>query len=175
MALAPIPCRFYISLGAMGLLISLFIMVPASMRGGFWSTSFLVAMTIVWGLHLLILGVSFRRNIAVRDGRLVVKSTFYSIEVPASQITDVRRVPDERRVALQYRSNGVGMPGLWSGWFRGDGEKYFVDVVKSPNVALDTSSGTTIVLEVRDPAAFRDALGGSIPDSTHEARPDRKN
>ncbi|MFD2838906.1 hypothetical protein ACFS3C_27065 [Azotobacter vinelandii] len=50
MALAPHSLSFfYISLGAMGLLISLFIMVPASMRGGFWSTSFLVAMTIVWG------------------------------------------------------------------------------------------------------------------------------
>ena len=50
------------------------------------------------------------------------------------------------------------MPGYAAGWFRGPNGEGFVDVVSGANLCIHPKEGPEIVLEVQDPAAFREAL-----------------
>lgn len=48
---------------------------------------------------------------------------------------------------MDIRTNGIGLPGLLVGWFRGDGEKYKLYVTDKENVLyIPTKKGYTILI-----------------------------
>jgi hypothetical protein len=60
----------------------------------------------------------------------------------------------------KWRTNGVGLPGYASGWFKlRNGEKGLLFVTDPTRVArIPTTEGYTVMLSVSDPAALIDAL-----------------
>lgn len=104
------------------------------------------------------MGFSYRRSISIEDDVLIVKSTFYTSRLHHRKIVNVALVPAATLLKLDWRSNGIAMPGLQSGWFRSAGKRYFIDATRDPNIVLMTKSGDGLGLEVNDPAAFKRML-----------------
>lgn len=95
---------------------------------------------------------------------LAISGTLYgrtlrwsSLDVEQARVVNLGESPE---LQPTLRTNGLGLPGYQAGWFRlrrqGRGLLFVTDA--SRVVALPTREGYTILLSVRDPNAFLEAL-----------------
>jgi hypothetical protein len=141
-----------------------FHIVPASGRAvGFFT-----------GLGVLLLGLvalfgyfayaSLSARFEVSEQGLHIRSALYGRTIPAAalvpeqaQIVDLRT---EHDLQPNLRTNGIGMPGYSSGWFRLRQKGKALLFVTDPSrvVYLPTRDGYSVLLSVRRPEAFLQAL-----------------
>ncbi|MCK9169105.1 MAG: PH domain-containing protein [Treponema sp.] len=89
-------------------------------------------------IFLVVLCLSARSyTLTVRDGRLNIQSVFYNTYISLDEIdTDGIRTVDFSTLGIKYRTNGIGIPGLNVGWFKGTAGKYKLYVTDKQNVLL---------------------------------------
>jgi hypothetical protein len=98
---------------------------------------------------------------------LKIVGDLYGRTIPASElIADQARALDltlDRDHALAWRTNGVGLPGYKSGWFRlRNGEKALVFVTDARRVAyVPTRAGYSVLMSVAEPDRFVEAIRAS--------------
>ncbi|MDO4681277.1 MAG: hypothetical protein Q4B17_00615 [Lautropia sp.] len=158
MDLMPLGVRPWIFIGLVyAALMGLFYLVARIKRASLGKTG--------WGMALVLLpvliamfGLVQSRSLSINEGVLRIKSTHYTKDVPLADISRVDLYADcQPRLSIQ--ANGMGIPGIVSGWYRDGAQKYFVDFVRKPNVCI--VSGNTpdiVVLEVSDPQLLKNRL-----------------
>ncbi|MBX3148402.1 MAG: hypothetical protein KF785_16680 [Gemmatimonadales bacterium] len=122
---------------------------------------FLVLLVLVF---LYVASASRRTQFTLGDEGLTISRTLYGRTIPWSALaTDSARMvnlSEERELQPTMRTNGVGLPGYLTGWFRlragGRGLLFVTD--RSRVVVVPTQNGFTLLLSVDDPEAFLAAL-----------------
>ena len=106
----------------------------------------------------------FNRSIAIQDGNLNIKSTFYSTSVHLSSISGVRIVaPNSKDDIVGTRVNGVGLPGFKSGWFSSkEGGRLFVDRVAGNYLLIFVDGKPRLAIAFADNSAAAEALKTDI-------------
>jgi hypothetical protein len=104
-----------------------------------------------------------------REG-LRIRGELYGRKIPGDQLVLGQAKPLDLNTDTTYRlsrrTNGIGMPGYKSGWFRlENGEKSLVFVTDQSRVAyIPTTEGFSVLLSVERPQEFlnrlRQAVGG---------------
>ncbi len=98
--------------------------------------------------------------ITIAEGSLRISGGPYGRTIPLSDL-----IPDQalatnlkadRDHALSWRTNGIGLPGFQSGWFKlKNGEKALAFVTDPTKVAyIPTRQGYAVVVSVDDPSAL---------------------
>ncbi|MDO5101801.1 MAG: hypothetical protein Q4D91_02690 [Lautropia sp.] len=103
-------------------------------------------------------GMFSRRSLSLDGERLLIKTTLYTQQVPLSDIARID-LHDACQPELTIQVNGVGGPGIKSGWYRQGQQKYFVDIVRQANICIIRRGTPDIVaLEVSDPVRLKREL-----------------
>jgi hypothetical protein len=103
----------------------------------------------------------------VGEEGLKIVGDVYGRTIPARElIADQARAMDltlDRDHALASRTNGVGLPGYKSGWFRlRNGEKALAFVTDARRVAyIPTRAGYSVLVSVAEPDRFVEAVKAS--------------
>ena len=102
---------------------------------------------------------------------LRIRGELYGRKIPGDKLVLGHAKPldlnTDTAYRLRWRTNGVGMPGYKSGWFRlENGEKSLVFVTDQSRVAyIPTTEGFSVLLSVERPQEFlnrlRQAVGGA--------------
>ncbi len=118
------------------------------------------------GLMLLMGSLLFapkRLRVEVSDAGVRVRGDIYGRSIPASslvaseaEVVDIRRGPFHPRL----RTNGIGLPGYLSGWFRlSNKEKALLFVTDSSRVVrVPTRQGYSLLVSVAEPDRFLESL-----------------
>lgn len=127
---------------------------------------FVLAAVLIFLVLLVALLVfsSSRATLEIGDNRLVVRSLFYGVDLPLNEI-ELEKVEAvnllEQSPKISFRSNGIRLPGISVGWFRGDGKKYKLFVTdRSSVLSLPTTKGYTVLFSTPQAAAVADKLKG---------------
>ena len=112
---------------------------------------------------------------AQASSRVLVSGEGVKIETPlyGRTIAAAAIVPGSVRLAslagasgdrLQWRTNGLGVPGYQLGWFRTAGGKKALVAAGQPDVvSFETSEGYSVFLGVDDAKGLESALGSAFP------------
>lgn len=87
-------------------------------------------------------------------GRLIPLRT---LQLDKAAVTNLKQ---DKEHQAKWRTNGIGLPGYASGWFKlRNGEKALLFVTDPTRVArIPTTEGYSVMLSVSEPAALIDAL-----------------
>lgn len=113
-----------------------------------------------WFLHR----VFSRHRLTLADDALEIATTFYRRRLPMSELRlDEARVVDlDERTELRpmLKTNGAGLPGFKSGWFRlRNRNKALVAMAGGKRVAwIPTRAGYDLLLQTHSPQALLDEL-----------------
>jgi len=141
-----------------------FPIVPAG-AGAPWTTA-AIALLLVGLLFLFgyIFYSSRYSTFEVSAEGLRIRGDLYGRLVPRGVLrleqARVLNLNTEREYALSWRTNGIGMPGYSSGWFRlKNGEKALAFLTTRDSVLyLPTSEGYSVLLSTPEPQALLAAL-----------------
>lgn len=106
---------------------------------------------------------SKRLRIEVSDSGVRVRGDIYGRSIPAAslltseaEVVDLRRGPFHPR----WRTNGVGLPGYLSGWFRlnNKGKALLFVTDLSRVVRIPTRDGYSLFVSVAEPERFLESL-----------------
>jgi Bacterial PH domain len=95
---------------------------------------------------------------------LQIKGDFYGKRIPITylSIDQAQKLDLTQRspYQLKWRTNGVGLPGYYSGWFKlKNGEKALVWITDSKNVIyVPTTQGYSLLMSPREPDEFLASL-----------------
>lgn len=151
----PVPVKSFVFIAAIFLLIIPlpFIVLCFNKTDLGWAGLAVPVLTVL--LLLPVFGAIFRRSLSLENGVLVLKTTFYAKEVPVSQIARVE-TGDECPTVFDFKKNGMGIPGLKSGWYVSAGVDYLVDFVEKPNICIYCDdSPEALALEVSNPSELK--------------------
>jgi len=126
---------------------------------------FLVVGVFFLALLVFLFSAAFYRREAGPDS-MRIRSLVYNTELEYDRIRlDELRVLNlkEDPVSFNVRTNGIGLPGLWIGWFRGGGGRYKLyltdrtSVLRIPTtdgyeILFSTGQGERIIQEIREKA-----------------------
>jgi hypothetical protein len=95
------------------------------------------------------------RTVTVERDRIKVEGALYSDELSRDaidragvRVVDLDHAPE---LALSYRSNGLGLPGLKEGWFKMEnGKRAFLMLTDTSRVVVVPSSKEWLLLSVPD-------------------------
>lgn len=113
------------------------------------------------------------------DG-LRIQGDLYGRIIPLSELRtgetralDLQREPQLRP---RWRTNGVGLPGYLSGWFRLENrEKALLFVTDRKKVVyIPTTQGYSVLLSVAEPERFLSALRATVQTGDRDGRLDRR-
>jgi hypothetical protein len=110
---------------------------------------FLVLLT----LMLILLFVSSRSyTLRIEDNILSIRSLFYNTSIAKSEIKlGEVRISRYQDLGVTLRTNGMALPGLLVGWFKGGTEKYKLYVTDKENVLIiPTTLGYSIAFSTRE-------------------------
>ena len=146
-----------------------FTIAPAASKA-LWSIAavavLLLALLLLFGFFAL---SSRATRFELSPEGLAIRRTLYgrtvpwpSLDVARARVVSLRDAPE---LQPTLRTNGLGLPGYQAGWFRlrreGRGLLFVTDPTRV--VALPTRDGYTLLLSVREPATFLDALRRAAP------------
>ncbi len=120
-------------------------------------------------LLAMVMAAMVRRNVIELDERrLRVRSSFYRFDVALSAIDagSLRRVDllVDREWRPRFRTNGVGVPGYRSGWFRLiDRSRAFLAMVGTKGIGFRTREGIAVLLSPAQIDDFETRLRAAIP------------
>ena len=144
-----------------------FPIVPAS-SGAFWIVGgLLLLMAALVGLFGWIAWAARFTTFEVTSQRLAIHGDLYSRSIPRTELrVDEARIVNlnvDRAYRLVVRTNGCGLPGYASGWFRlANGEKALAFVTSTDaTVYLPTTAGYSLLLSPAQPEQFLAALRGA--------------
>ncbi len=107
---------------------------------------------------------SSHTRVEVSPGQLAIRGGIYGRTIPISELdlaqATVLDLNSDARHALSWRTNGIGMPGYASGWFRTKaGEKTLAFVTERDRVVwIPTRRDFALALSVDRPNEFMSAL-----------------
>ena len=146
----------------------IFQLVPASDRT-LWTTG---------ALALLLLGIlclmgylaysSRHMRAVVSPEGITIKGGLYGRTIPTEALVleEAKAITLDKGspYRLKIRTNGVGLPGYYAGWFRlQNGDKALVFVTDPERVVyLPTKEGYIVLLSVAEPEAFLEALNRTM-------------
>ncbi len=143
--------------------------VSGTSLGWLWGVTGFAGILLVGTLALLGWSLYAARHTRfdLTAGSLVIRGGFYGRTVPVSELA----VEGARRVDLEaapefrpsLKTNGIGVPGYQSGWFRlKNGDKALLFLTdKSKAVYIPTRKNYVLLVSPADPDAFLAALRGS--------------
>ena len=145
--------------------------------GGSWTTTFASSLGMIAIIAVsiwLVLGRLLKRSaLVVENGALDLRSTFYRVRMPLSELDlDRARVVDlDEHTELRpgMKSNGFALPGFRSGWFFRvrDRRKTFVAIADGRlKLWLPSRGAHDLLLEPRDPQRLLDRLRELAPSPT---------
>jgi len=141
-----------------------FAIVPAS-SGPLWFVAVLaLVMIALLSLSGYIAYSSRNAEFALSPEGLEITGDIYGRAIPAaSLVVEQVRAMDltgESSYALKRRTNGIGLPGYSSGWFKlRNGEKALVFVTDQKRVVcIPTRDGFSVLVSVADPEGFVQTL-----------------
>ncbi|MBN2440012.1 MAG: hypothetical protein JXJ04_01660 [Spirochaetales bacterium] len=99
----------------------------------------------------------------IGEDRFQIKSLFYGREISlrdidqaSVKVVDLNNEPD---LKPRLRTNGIGLPGFWSGWFRLKNKaKALLFVTDRTRVVLFTTPDFSVMLSSEDPEGLSDRL-----------------
>ncbi|QPJ61567.1 MAG: hypothetical protein G3M70_06575 [Candidatus Nitronauta litoralis] len=102
-------------------------------------------------------------TLEIRKDSLLIHAGWYSQEIPKSRLRlDEARfinLKEEHQLQPVIRTNGTGAPGLSAGWFRlRNGDKAFLLVTRKNNVLYLPTQDYILLLSLKEPVKFLDAL-----------------
>ncbi len=117
----------------------------------------------ITGAAFVVLAYCMRRfSLSLDGGRFKLRSSFYTIDIPLSDLAGGAQVLDLRErspLRPRLRTNGFSVPGYKSGWYRGaDGSRLFAAVTTDRVLYLPTRLGYGILLSVQDAEALQRRL-----------------
>lgn len=136
-------------------------LIAASRANPPWGILLAISLPLVMlaGVFSLMLA---KNSVEISGEKLVIKAAFYAQEISLSDldIAEAKVLGESNSIAFGLRENGIGLPGYQAGWFRlRDGGKAFVAVTRGPaNLRIPTLKGYELVLSVKNPTAFLNAL-----------------
>ena len=98
------------------------------------------------------------------DNRLIIRGDIYGRTIPRSELVidnaQIVNLKVDRKYRMTLRTNGCGLPGYASGWFRlANGEKALAFVTASDSVLyLPTTKGYSLLLSPKEPQRLLDTL-----------------
>ncbi len=98
-------------------------------------------------------------GIEIRGGLYGRSISQADLQIDGGRLIDLNR-PDAEGFRLARRTNGVGLPGYYSGWFRlRNGEKALAFITDTHRVLyLPTTQGYALMMSLEDPERFLEAL-----------------
>lgn len=118
---------------------------------------------VLLGVLVLIGGLLYSARhvaFAVTDTGITISGDIYGRTIPLADLlvgrASIKDLSGEPDFGLRWRTNGVGLPGYHSGWFRlKNGDKALVFVTdKEHVVTVPTTKGYTLMMSPRDPAGM---------------------
>jgi hypothetical protein len=139
-------------------------MVPAS--GGAYGVLIPVAILLIASTALLGYAAWAARHtkFVVSPSGLQIRGDLYGRTIPLDRLmTDEARVVDlttDQSLRPRWRTNGIGLPGYRSGWFRlKNGEKGLLFVTDQRRVlAVPTREDYTVLISAQDPEGLLEVL-----------------
>ncbi|MGH9535718.1 MAG: PH domain-containing protein [Terriglobales bacterium] len=132
---------------------------PAMLIGIAATLAFLFLVLIVWPRYN-----AHHVRFEVDGGGLTIKGDLYGRTVPWNELelsqARALNLKQQTQFRLTWRTNGLGLPGYSSGWFKlADGEKALAFITDPTRVAyIPTSRGYAVMLSVADPRMFLESL-----------------
>lgn len=158
MSLIPLGREPWIFLGVLIAVVAGLPYLVARMKGASLGKGRIVIGVICCLIILVQVGLLSRRSLSVDGEHLLIKTTFYTQQVPLSDIARID-LHDACQPELSIQVNGVGEPGIKSGWYRDGKQKYFVDIVRQANICIIRRGTPDIMaLEVSDPVRLKREL-----------------
>lgn len=128
-----------------------------------WALMLAAIPVIIVILVVVMVFSAWKYTLEVKDGQLTIKSLFYNTRLNVADVDlENTRVVSLKRdgIKIKWRTNGIGLPGLLVGWFRGEGERYkmyvtnqdqvlFLPTQKGYTILFSTGEGTGIIKELR--------------------------
>lgn len=129
----------------------------------------IVAPVIAIGLLMAWFAVAQRQStVSIRDRQVVIKLPLYGRtmaleEIDASSLAKLDLSSDQS-FRLQWRTNGLGIPGYNLGWFRTRGAgKALAALTGTEAVKWTTTGGYSVLLSLDDADGFLAALHEALP------------
>ena len=120
----------------------------------------LALVTLIGGLLYSSRHVAF----AVTDSGITITGDIYGRTIPLADLlvgqASIKDLATDPDFGFSWRTNGVGLPGYRSGWFKlKNGERALVFVTDRQHVvAVPTTKGYTLMMSPSDPAALLASL-----------------
>ncbi|ACB53059.1 unknown [Crocosphaera subtropica ATCC 51142] len=141
-----------------------FPMVPASSKT-LWSIGILAVLMLgVLCLCLLIAYSSQQVKFEIDQQQLMIKGDLYGRNIPLKTLVieeaKVIQLDQSSSYRPRWRTNGIGLPGYRSGWFKlKNGEKALLFVTELKEVVyLPTLDNYSLLMSVKNPDDFVEAL-----------------
>lgn len=133
--------------------------IAPSGSGPLWTIG-LIALLLTGVLALLGFTLYSSRNVnfEVSDAGLTISGDLYGRTIPMSDLlvseAQVMDISSSATYGLSWKTNGVGLPGYKSGWFKlKNGDKALVFITdQSKVVYVPTTQGYTVLMSPGDPA-----------------------
>lgn len=152
-------------------MIELFPMIPASSKPLWFLGGIILFMLTLVGLFSYIAYSSRTIQFEISKEGLNIRGGFYQRLIPAESIIIEKSKPIDIGKESPYkpilRTNGIGLPGYSSGWFKlRNGEKALLFITNPSRVVyIATREGYSVLLSVQDTERFLQLIGNVSEDA----------
>jgi hypothetical protein len=107
-------------------------------------------------------------RLEISEAGLRIRGDIYGRSIPAASVLvdelKVLNLARDRTYTLQWRTNGAGLPGYKSGWFKlANGEKALAFVTDPTRVlCIPTRDGYSVLVSVAEPEKVKEKLKESL-------------
>ena len=131
----------------------------------FWSLGILIVLMV--GILTLLLYIAYgsqHLQIELNQSTLRIRGDIYGRSIPLTALAveqaSVINLDGRSPYQPRWRTNGIGLPGYRSGWFKlKNGEKALLFVTDEKQVVyLPTDEGYSLLMSVKEPETFLQAL-----------------